>query len=68
MSVPVEDTVEDEGEGVEGEDEVDLSDAASSIFSGIISSRSAGGALAGSSPSFSRFFCFILRFWNQIFT
>lgn len=58
----MEDTVEDVGDGVEGA-ELDFSDS-SSIFS----PGSEDGALAGSSPSFSLFFCFILRFWNQIFT
>lgn len=63
----MEDTVEDTGDGVDGA-ERDFSDAASSVFSGPLSPGSEASALVGSSPSFSRFFCFILRFWNQIFT
>lgn len=55
--------VDDAGEGTHGE-ELDFSED-SSAFSSL-----PGGVAGetGRSPSFSRFFCFMRRFWNQIFT
>lgn len=55
--------VDDAGEGALGEG-LDFSDD-SSVFSSL-----PGGVAGemGRSPSFSRFFCFMRRFWNQIFT
>lgn len=54
---------EEAGEALQGE-EHDFSDESSAF-----SSQPVGVAgEMGSSPSFSRFFCFIRRFWNQIFT
>lgn len=55
--------VDEAGEGVHG-DELDFSDD-SSVFSSL--PVGVAGEM-GSNPSFSLFFCFILRFWNQIFT
>lgn len=54
---------EEAGEALQGEEQ-DFSDESSAF-----SSQPVGVAgEMGSSPSFSRFFCFIRRFWNQIFT
>lgn len=54
---------EEAGEALQG-DEQDFSEESSAF-----SSQPVGVAgEMGSSPSFSRFFCFIRRFWNQIFT
>lgn len=55
--------VEEVGEGVHG-DELDFSEE-SSAFSSL--PVGVAGEM-GSKPSFSLFFCFILRFWNQILT
>lgn len=55
------------GEGVEGA-EIDFLEATSSVFPCPLSPGSGVGVLDGSNPSFSRFFCFIRLFWNQIFT
>lgn len=54
---------EEAGEALQG-DEQDFSEESSAF-----SSQPVGVAgEIGNSPSFSRFFCFILRFWNQILT
>ena len=55
--------VEEPGEGTQGE-ELDFSED-SSAFSSL--PVGVAGEM-GKRPSFSRFFCFIRRFWNQIFT
>lgn len=54
--------VDDAGEGVD-EVELDLSEVSS-----VLASLPGVAGEAEVRPSFSRFFCFMRRFWNQIFT